>query len=83
MRYSGAVAATENFTDPESRIMETSQEGFQQCGNAQVVAEGKNQLVVATEAASDASDQEHPVPLLNGTLTSPSFSIMFSLDNAP
>ena len=29
-----------NFTDPESRIMKTSTEGFQQCYNAQVTVEG-------------------------------------------
>ena len=35
--------AQDNFTDPESRIMKTSTEGFQQCYNAQVAVEGENQ----------------------------------------
>ena len=42
-----AEKAQDNFTDPESRIMKTSQEGFQQCYNAQVAVEGGNQLIVA------------------------------------
>ena len=33
--------AQDNFTDPESRIMKTSSEGFQQCYNAQVAVEGE------------------------------------------
>ena len=33
--------AQDNFTDPESRIMKTSQEGFQQCYNAQVRWRGR------------------------------------------
>ena len=34
--------AQDNFTDPESRIMKTSQEGFQQCYNAQLAVEGRS-----------------------------------------
>ena len=55
--------AQDNFTDPESRIMKTSQEGFQQCHNAQVAVEGKNQLIVAVEVSNNASDQGRPAPL--------------------
>ena len=43
--------------DPESRIMKTSSEGFQQCYDAQVAVEGENQLIVATEVSSSASDE--------------------------
>jgi len=57
--------AQDNFTDPESRIMKTSQEGFQQCYNAQVAVEGENQLIVATEVSSSATDQGRMVPLLD------------------
>ena len=49
--------AQSNFTDPESGIMKTSSEGFQQCYNAQVAVEGEHQLVVATEVTANASDQ--------------------------
>ena len=57
--------AQDNFTDPESRIMKTSAEGFQQCYNAQVAVEGEHQLIVATEVSSNASDQGHLVTLLD------------------
>ena len=57
--------AQDNFTDPESRIMKTSSEGFQQCYNAQVAVEGENQMIVATEVSSNASDQGRLVPLVD------------------
>ena len=49
--------AQSNFTDPESGIMKTSSEGFQQCYNAQVAVDGEQQLVVATDVTANASDQ--------------------------
>ena len=49
--------AQENFTDPESRIMKTSTEGFQQCYNAQVVVDADHQMIVATEVGQQANDQ--------------------------
>ena len=49
--------AQSNFTDPESGIMKTSNDGFQQCYNAQVAVDGAPQLVVATEVTANASDQ--------------------------
>ncbi len=57
--------AQSNFTDPESRIMKTSTEGFQQCYNAQLAVEGENQLVVAAEVTSNASDQGQMLPRLD------------------
>ena len=57
--------AQSNFTDPESRIMKTSSEGFQQSYNAQTVVEGENQLVVATEVTDNASDQGQLVPMVD------------------
>ena len=49
--------AQSNFTDPESGIMKTSNDAFQQCYNAQVAVDGAHQLVVATEVTANASDQ--------------------------
>ena len=57
--------AQSNFTDPESRIMKTSSEGFQQCYNAQTVVEGENQLVVGAEVTDNASDQGQLVPMVD------------------
>ena len=34
--------AQSNFTDPESQIMKTSSEGFQQCYNAQMAVDGEH-----------------------------------------
>ena len=39
--------AQSNFTDPDSAIMKTSAEGFQQCDNAQVAVDGDHQLIAA------------------------------------
>ena len=57
--------AQSNFTDPESRIMKTSTEGFQQSYNAQTVVEGENQLVVGAEVTDNASDQGQLVPMVD------------------
>ena len=54
--------AQDNFTDPQSRIMKTSADGFQQCYNAQVAVEGQNQLIVAVEVSNNASDQGRLTP---------------------
>ena len=57
--------AQSNFTDPQSRIMKTSTEGFQQCYNAQLAVEGENQLIVAAEVSANASDQGQMLPRLD------------------
>ena len=48
--------AQSNFTDPESRIMKTN-EGYQQCFNAQLAVDEDFQMIVATTLTSNASDQ--------------------------
>ena len=57
--------AQSNFTDPESRIMKTSSEGFQQCYNAQTAVDGDCQLVVATAVTDNASDQGQLIPMVD------------------
>ncbi len=49
--------AQSNFTDPESRIMKTSTEGFQQSYNAQTVVDDAHQIVVDASVSACASDQ--------------------------
>ncbi len=56
--------AQSNFTDPESGIMKTS-EGFQQCYNAQVAVDGKNQMIVATVVGRGATDQGQLLPMVD------------------
>ena len=45
--------------------MKTSSEGFQQCYNAQVVVDGKNQMIVATAVDRSATDQGQLLPMLD------------------
>ena len=54
-----------NFTDPESRIMKTSQEGFQQCYNVQVAVDAKHQLIVQTKVSNQASDTSQLIPMVD------------------
>ncbi len=49
--------AQDNFTDPESRIMKTSAQGYQQCYNAQLAVDGANRMIVSAQVSSNASDQ--------------------------
>jgi len=48
--------AQSNFTDPESRIMNTA-EGYQQCYNGQLAVDEDFQVIVANELTANASDQ--------------------------
>lgn len=48
--------AQSNFTDPDSRIMNTS-EGYQQCYNGQLAVDDEFQMIVANELTANASDQ--------------------------
>ena len=44
-----------NFTDPESRIMKASNKGWDQCGNAQAVA-NEHQIILAADVTDQAND---------------------------
>jgi transposase len=57
--------AQDNFTDPESRIMKTSAEGFQQCYNAQAVVDAEARIIVATTVSNNASDTGQLGPTLD------------------
>ena len=59
------ATAQENFTDPESRIMKTSAEGFQHCFNAQLAVDGGSQMIVATEVGQVAGHQGRLVAMLD------------------
>jgi len=48
--------AQSNFTDPDSRIMNTS-EGYQQCYNGQLAVDDEFQVIIANELTANASDQ--------------------------
>ena len=48
--------AQRNFTDPESKIMKTSDGSFHQCFNAQAVVDSHAQVIVAADASDEAPD---------------------------
>ena len=56
-----------NFTDPESKIMKTSNKGFDQCGNAQAVA-NEAQIIVSADVTDQANDSRQVEPMVAQTL---------------
>jgi transposase len=56
--------AQRNFTDPESRIMKTSDGSFHQCFNGQAVVDSETQVIVAAELSDKAPDAEQLEPAL-------------------
>lgn len=59
--------AQKNFTDPESKIMKTSNKGFDQCGNAQAVA-NEQQIIIAADVTNQANDVRQVEPLVAQTV---------------
>jgi len=55
--------AQENFTDPESRIMKSSQ-GFEQCYNGQIAVDEDHQIIVATGLSNNAADAGELKPMI-------------------
>src|SRR4051794_13043330 len=51
-----------NFTDPESRIMRVSNKGWDQCGNAQAVA-NEHQIILAADVTDRVNDARQVVPM--------------------
>src|SRR5262245_10823272 len=67
----GAPAAAEpcakeqiNVTDPESRIMKASNKGWDQCGNAQAVA-NEQQIILAADVTDQANDKLQAIPMVD------------------
>ncbi len=74
----GQAAATEatpegraqrNFTDPESRMMKTT-DGFQYAYNAQAVVDEEAQVILATNLTNQASDVDQFSEMIEATATS-------------
>lgn len=57
--------AQRNFTDPESKIMKTSDGAFHQCFNGQAVVDSGAQVIVAAELSAEAPDQRQLEPALD------------------
>src|SRR5690606_32814292 len=56
--------AQRNFTDPDSRIMKSSDKAFIQAYNGQIAVDVDTQVVVATELTNQANDGCHLPDLL-------------------
>ena len=56
-----------NFTDPQSRIMKTSNKGWDQCGNAQAVA-NEDQIILSADVTEQTNDKRQAVPMVDQTL---------------
>jgi len=60
--------AQTNFTDPDAKIMKTSNKGFDYCVNAQIVVDQSHQIIVAGEATAAANDKQQAVPMAQAAL---------------
>jgi transposase len=60
-----APKAQRNFTDPESRIMKTSDGSFHQCYNGQAVVDAEHQVIVAADVTQCAADTPSLLPMLD------------------
>jgi hypothetical protein len=50
-------AAQRNFTDPESKIMKTSDGSYHQCYSGQAIVDSVSQVIVSAELSDQAADQ--------------------------
>ena len=55
--------AQTNFTDPDAKIMKTSNKGFDYCYNGQAVVDEEQQVIVAADVTSAANDKQQATPL--------------------
>jgi transposase len=59
------TTAQRNFTDPDSRIMKTSDGAFHQCYNGQTIVDSVSQVIVACDAFDQAPDARLLEPMLD------------------
>ena len=55
--------AQTNFTDPDLKIMKTNNKGWDYCGNAQAVVDGKCQIILSCDVVPDSNDKQQAVPM--------------------
>lgn len=60
--------AQTNFTDPEAKVMKTSNKGFDYCFNGQAVVDEENQIIVGADVTPAANDKQQATPLAKKTL---------------
>ena len=54
-----------NLTDPDSRLMKTSQDGFQQAFNAQIATDKDTQLILGSKVTDAHNDQGQLHPMID------------------
>ncbi len=57
--------AQRNFTDPESKIMKTSDGAYHQCYNGQAIVDSRAQVIVACDLSDEAPDARQLAPALD------------------
>jgi len=60
--------AQRNFTDPQSKIMKTSDGSFHQCFNGQAVVDDQHQVIVAADVNDCAADVANLIPMTAQTM---------------
>jgi transposase len=60
--------AQTNFTDPDLKIMKTNNKGWDYCGNAQAVVDGKRQIILSCDVVPDSNDKQQAVPMAQQAL---------------
>jgi len=63
--YAPKPSAQRNFTDPDSKIMKTSDGAYHQCYNGQAIVDATAQVVVACELSAEAPDARQLEPALD------------------
>jgi len=62
--YAPKPSAQRNFTDPDSKIMKTSDGAYHQCYNGQAIVDASAQVIVAAELSAEAPDARQLEPAL-------------------
>ena len=60
--------AQSNFTDPELHIMQTSNKGWEYCGNAQASVDEACQIILACDVTDASNDKQQAEPVAQATL---------------
>src|SRR6266496_560660 len=63
--YAPKPRAQRNFTDPESKVMKTSDGAYHQCYNGQAIVDSTAQVIVACELSDEAPDARQLAPALD------------------
>jgi len=63
--YAPKPSAQRNFTDPDSKIMKTSDGAYHQCYNGQAIVDSEAQVIVAAELSDQAPDARQLEPALD------------------